>query len=218
VPVDVELKRVLPVIRGLQASAGVPISVDTRKGLVAREALAAGAAMVNEVGGSRFDPELLPAVAKAGACCCLMHMQGTPESMQRDPRYLDVVEEVIGNLHDSVEAAVSAGVSRSRIFVDPGIGFGKTLGHNLFLLRRLADLRWLGLPIVVGTSRKGFLGTITEKRDPRERLAGTLASVAAVTGRADLVRVHDVAEARQALAVADAIRNASEGGELVPGS
>jgi dihydropteroate synthase len=216
VSVELELKRVLAVVRALHPTAGVPISVDTRKALVAREALAAGAAMVNDVSGSHFDPELLRAVAEAGASCCLMHIQGTPETMQRDPRYLDVMEEVISFLHQAIERAVSAGVDRSRIFVDPGIGFGKTLEHNLFLLRRLRELRWLGLPILVGTSRKAFLGAITQQKNPGERLIGTVASVAAmaINGGADVVRVHDVAEAKQALDVAEAIRNSIGGGEL----
>ncbi len=215
VPAQLELNRVLPVIRLLRENSDVPISVDTRKAAVACEAIAAGADLVNDVSGFHFDPDLPRAVADLGACCCLMHLRGSPETMQRDPRYEDVVEEVLVYLGEGITRAEAAGIPRSRIFVDPGIGFGKTSGHNLFLLRRLADLRVLGLPIVVGTSRKSFLGAVSGKKEPRDRLAATLGSVAAiaVTAGADVVRVHDVAEAKDAIAAAAAIRGATQGGD-----
>jgi dihydropteroate synthase len=144
-----------------------------------------------------------------------MHIQGTPETMQVDPRYDDVVAEVIERLASGIERAVAAGVARERLWVDPGIGFGKTAGHNLFLLRHLGELRVLGAPVLVGPSRKRFIGVLAGGRPPDQRLPGTLASIAAVAvlHGADVVRVHDVGEARAALTVADAIARAREGGD-----
>ena len=216
VPVQVELDRVLPVIEAVRASSQVPISVDTRKAEVAAEALRAGAVLVNDVSGLGHDPALASTVAGAGAALALMHIQGTPETMQVDPHYGDVVAEVVEFLAGAIDRAVAGGVARGRIWVDPGIGFGKTLGHNLFLLRHLAELRVLGAPVLVGTSRKRFIGALTGERPPDRRLEGTLGSLAAVAvlHGADVVRVHDVAEARDALVVADAIARAREGGDL----
>ncbi|MFP2904843.1 dihydropteroate synthase [Pyxidicoccus sp. 3LFB2] len=216
VAAEEEVARVLPVIQGLRARTAVPLSVDTTKASVAREALKAGAHLINDITGFRSDPELPRVVAEAGAACCLMHIQGTPATMQQAPRYDDVVGEVLAFLEEALERADAAGVPRGRVLLDPGIGFGKTLDHNLFLLRRLGELRVLGLPLLVGTSRKGFLGKLTGGKPATERLAATLGSVAAmaVLGGADVVRVHDVAEARDALAVADAIRQGLEGGLL----
>src|SRR5262249_35197855 len=212
-----QLQRVLPVIEALRQQSELPISIDTRSAEVAREAIAAGAALVNDVSGFHFDRQMAGAVADSNACCCLMHLPGTPETMQQNARYRDVVEEVVSYLTDAVDGAVAAGIQRSRIFVDPGIGFGKSAAHSLFLLRRLRDLRALGLPIVVGTSRKSFLGAVTGRKDPPARLAGWLGSVAAiaVAGGADVVRVHDVGEAKDALAVAEAIRDAPRAGDSV---
>jgi len=183
---------------------------------VAREALRAGATLVNDISGLTFDPELAEVVARSGAALCLMHLQGTPLTMQQAPHYEDVVDEVLDFLEAAIARAEAAGVSRQRLLVDPGIGFGKTAGHNLLLLRRARDLRLLGLPVLVGTSRKGFLGALAGGKPPGERLAATLGSIAALAalGSADLVRVHDVSEARDALAVADAVREAMEGGDL----
>jgi dihydropteroate synthase len=216
VSADEELARILPVLQGLRARTDVPLSVDTTKAAVAREALKAGAVLVNDISGFHFDAELPRVVAEAGAACCLMHIQGTPETMQKEPHYGDVVDEVLAFLEEGVERAVAAGVRRERVLVDPGIGFGKTLGHNLFLLRRLGELRVLGLPLLVGTSRKSFLGRLAGGKPADERLAATLGSVAAMAaaGDTDFVRVHDVAEVRDALAVADAVRSALDGGEL----
>ncbi len=214
VSAEEELARVLPVIEGLKARTSVPLSVDTTKAAVAREALRAGAHLINDISGFRFDPELPRVVAETGAACCLMHIQGTPATMQQAPHYEDLVDEVLTFLEDAVARAEGAGIPRGRILLDPGIGFGKTFDHNLFLLRRLAELRVLGLPLLVGTSRKGFLGKLTGGKPAAERLAATLGSVAslAALGTADVVRVHDVAEARDALAVADALRQAGDGG------
>ncbi|MGQ0506848.1 MAG: dihydropteroate synthase [Myxococcaceae bacterium] len=218
VSVDEELRRVLPVLKGLRERVDVPLSIDTRKAEVAEQALAAGASLVNDITGFQGDARL--AQVSAGASCCLMHIQGAPDTMQKQPHYDDVVAEVIAYLSAGAERALAAGIPRDRILIDPGIGFGKTFGHNLFLLRRLADLRVLGFPILVGTSRKAFLGHLTGGKPATQRLAATLGSVAAmaVMGGADIVRVHDVAEAQDALAVADAIRLAREGGDLWGGS
>lgn len=216
VPVQVELDRVLPVIEAVGAATDVPLSIDTRKAEVARVALRAGAVLVNDVSGLGHDPALAETVAGAGAALAVMHIQGTPETMQVDPRYDDVVAEVVEALAGSIDRAVAAGVARERVWVDPGIGFGKTLGHNLFLLRHLAELRVLGAPVLVGTSRKRFIGALAGDRPPEQRLPGTVASIAAVAvlHGADVVRVHDVAEAKDALAVADAIARAREGGDF----
>jgi dihydropteroate synthase len=215
VPLQVELDRVLPVIEAVRAASDVPVSIDTRKAAVAREALRLGAVLVNDVSGLGHDPGLATAVAEAGAALALMHTQGTPETMQVDPRYDDVVAEVIELLSGRIDRAVAAGVSRERIWIDPGIGFGKTAGHNLFLLRHLEEFRVLGAPVLVGTSRKRFIGALSGGRPPDQRLPGSLASIAAVAvlHGADVVRVHDVAEAKDALAVADAIARAREGGD-----
>lgn len=210
-----ELGRVLPVVEGLRARVpAVPLSIDTMKAGVARRAIAAGASLVNDVGGLR-DPEMIAAVADTGAAACLMHMQGTPRTMQQSPRYDDVVEQILEALEEGLARATAGGVPRERLLVDPGIGFGKTVAHNLFLLRRLADFRVLGVPVLVGASRKSFLGQITGGKAAGRRLASSLAAaVVAARNGADVVRVHDVAETRDALAVADAVRQAADGGVL----
>src|ERR671922_2971675 len=204
---DEELARVLPVVGRLAENAGardVRISIDTTKSAVARRALEAGATIVNDVSAFRFDPGLAGVVAETQADCCLMHMLGEPRTMQRDPRYDDVVSEVKAFLEERMDAAVAAGVREERIQLDPGIGFGKTLEHNLELLRRLDELTALGRPIVIGTSRKSFLGKLTG-RDVTERVHATVAtSVIAFERGARVFRVHDVAATADALAVAAA--------------
>ncbi len=211
-----EIRRVVPVIEALRERTALPISIDTRKAEVARAALAAGASLVNDVTGFRHDPEIVRVAAQAGAAVCAMHMVGTPETMAKDPRYDDLMEEVIASLRESVDLAVAAGVPRQRVLIDPGIGFAKTYGHNHFLLRRLAELRVLGLPVLVGMSRKAFLGALTGGKPAAERVLATAACAAAVsmTGGADFLRVHDPAEVKEALLVAEAIRTAREGGSL----
>ncbi|MCW3067543.1 MAG: dihydropteroate synthase [Solirubrobacterales bacterium] len=215
VALEEELRRVLPVVEAL-AGGGLDaqISVDTYKAPVARAALDAGASLVNDVSAFRADPEMASVVAQSGADCCLMHMLGEPRTMQREggPRYGDVVDDVRAFLEERLEFAVREGVARERIILDPGIGFGKTVEHNLELLRRLSELLTLGAPIMVGTSRKGFIGHIIAASSGREqpagvaeRLAGTLASnVLAYERGATVFRVHDVAPVREALAVAAA--------------
>ncbi|MHA7630624.1 dihydropteroate synthase [Corallococcus sp. M7] len=219
VSAEEELSRILQVVEGIKRRSTVPISVDTTKAAVAKEALKAGAHLINDITGFHSDPALAGVVAAAGAACCLMHTQGMPRTMQEAPRYQDVVGEVMDYLEEGMFQATEAGIPRERILLDPGIGFGKTLEHNLFLLRRLEELRGLGQPLLVGTSRKSFLGKLTGGKGPQERLAATLGSVAAmaVLGGADVVRVHDVGETRDALAVADAIRRARGGGDLYGG-
>jgi dihydropteroate synthase len=189
----VELDRVVPVVEGLAAATGVPVSVDTRKAAVARAALAAGATIVNDVSAGRDDPDLLGVAAEAGAAMVLMHMQGTPAVMQDDPRYHDVLAEVEAFLQERCAAAEAAGVARDALVVDPGIGFGKRDEHNYALLGGLARLTRLGHPVLVGTSRKGFIGRALDL-PVEERLEGTAAAVVwAVERGARIVRVHDVA-------------------------
>ena len=198
-----EMQRVLPVIEGL-ANTEARISIDTTKVAVADAALAAGAAIVNDVSAFRFQPELAGLVASAGCDCCLMHMQGEPRTMQQDPRYDDVVSDVKSFLEERLVWAASQGIAEERIWLDPGIGFGKTLEHNLELLRRLDEIAALGQPVVIGTSRKSFLGKLTGKEE-RARLPGTIATnVMALERGASIFRVHDVAEVADALAVAAA--------------
>jgi dihydropteroate synthase len=200
-----ERRRVLPVIDGLVAAGtSAQISIDTSKAAVARDALNAGATLVNDVTAFRVDPEMTGVVAATGADCCLMHMLGRPRTMQEDPRYDDVVSDVKSFLEDRMAFAISEGVDEERILLDPGIGFGKTREHNLELIRRLDELVAIGRPVVIGTSRKSFLGAITG-REVDDRLAGTIASnVLAYARGARVFRVHDVRPVRDALAVAAA--------------
>jgi dihydropteroate synthase len=202
VSAEVELERVLPAIEGVVAAGTrAQISIDTSKAAVAAAALRAGATLVNDVTALRADPELGPLVAAAGADLCLMHMLGDPRTMQQDPRYDDVVSDVKAFLEQRMEHAISCGVPEERILLDPGIGFGKTVAQNLELLARLGELVALGRPIVIGTSRKSFLGRLTG-REVGDRLPGTIATnVLAYERGARIFRVHDVAPVHDALAV-----------------
>jgi len=201
-----EIRRLLPVVQEVCRRVTVPVSVDTMKSRVARLALEAGASIINDVSALRADPDMAGVVADMGAGLVLMHMQGTPRSMQRAPHYQDVVGEVRAFLAERAEAALARGVPRSHILLDPGIGFGKNLDHNLTLLARLPDLAELGYPLLVGVSRKGFIGQVLG-RPVEERLMGTAGAVAAaVMGGAQVIRVHDVAEMRDVVAVVEAIR------------
>lgn len=196
---DSEVARLRPVLAALvDDPPGSPISVDTRRASVAALALDAGAVLVNDVSAGA-DPRMFPLVADRGAGICLMHMQGEPGTMQDDPRYGDVVSDVIAFLEARMEAAVRAGVPERAIVLDPGIGFGKTVGHNLALLRGLGAIAALGRPVLVGVSRKGVIGALTG-RDVGDRLAGSIgAGLAAVANGAAVLRVHDVAETVDAL-------------------
>lgn len=208
VSAEVEIRRTLPVVEGL---AGELTSIDTSKGEVAAAALLAGAAVVNDVRAGE-DPSLLEAVATHGAGLVLMHMQGEPKTMQDDPRYDSVVAEVSEFLVDRARRAMQAGVGRDQICLDPGIGFGKNLDHNLELLNRLEDLRRLGYPLVIGTSRKAFLGRLTGHEVAAERDFATAVSAALVWERgASIFRVHNVRLCKEALAVAMAIVRPLEG-------
>jgi len=222
VPASEERARVVPLIAALAQRTDVPISVDTTKADVAQAALDAGATIVNDVSGARFDPRMLALVARRGCGCVLMHMLGTPRDMQRDPRYEEVVGDVLESLRARAAAAVEAGVVPDRLWIDPGIGFGKTLDHNLELLRRLSELRSLGLPLYVGVSRKSFIGLLNAAAGrggeaPQARLGGTAAALAAcVWGGAEVLRVHDVAVAGEAARVAWALRDPSRWGPAEP--
>jgi len=205
---ELESERVLPVIAGLARDGRATVSVDTTKASVARAALDAGASIVNDVSAGRHDPELLALVAERGAGLILMHMQGTPHDMQRAPRYADVVREVARHLRERARAAWLAGVEPERIALDPGLGFGKSLAHNLELMRALPELRSLGFPLCLGASRKSFLGRLSGEEVAARRGSETSAAVAlgAFLG-AEIHRVHDVAAARAALSVARALTN-----------
>jgi dihydropteroate synthase len=207
VPEREERERVVPVIAALAADPAVDaqLSVDTMKLAVAEAAVDAGATYVNDVSAFRHDPAMADLVAERGCDCCLMHMLGEPKTMQADPRYDDVVDDVRAFLGERIEHALDRGIAPERIQVDPGIGFGKTLEHNLELLRRLDEIAALGHPVVLGTSRKTFLGRLTGRENPRERVAATVAtSVLGFERGASVFRVHDVAETVDALTVAAA--------------
>ncbi len=206
VPLDEELRRVIPVIKAIRQELDVPISIDSYKAEVAEQALEAGANLVNDISALRFDERMKEVVAKYEVPVVLMHMRGTPQTMQQNPTYEDVVKDIIAFLRERIEAATAAGIARENIIIDPGIGFGKLGWHNLEILKRLAEFRALGRPILVGTSRKAFIGQIL-KTDVNERLEGTLASVViSVMNGADIVRVHDVKAVKRAVEIADAVR------------
>ena len=202
---DEELERVLPVVEALAAELPLPISIDTRHAAVARACVAAGAAIINDVSGFR-DPEMVGVAAGCGAGLVVMHMLGEPGTMQQEPRYGNVVAEVSGYLHQQARMLGDAGVARERIALDPGIGFGKTTAHNLDLLGNLHDIGSEGYALVVGVSRKRFLGEVTGEAEPARRVtASVAAAVWCVLHGADVIRVHDVVETAQALAVVEAI-------------
>jgi dihydropteroate synthase len=204
VSADEERARVAPVLAGLD-DLDVPISIDTSKAHVAEVALDAGAKIVNDVTALRSDPAMAGLCAARDCIVVLMHMRGTPRTMQENPTYADVVDDVKAFLAERIQFAIGEGIAEERIWVDPGIGFGKTVRHNLELLNRLRELRELGRPIVIGTSRKRFIGTITG-REVDDRLGGTIATnVLAMRAGADVLRVHDVREVREAMVVAEAV-------------
>lgn len=207
VPVPDEIARIRPAVVALSGETAV--SIDTRKADVARAGLAAGGGMVNDVSGLDFDPGMAAAVAETGAAICLMHAKGLPENMQDDPRYGDVLLDVYDALAERIARAEAAGIARDRIVIDPGIGFGKTLEHNLAILRRISLYHALGVPVLLGASRKRFIGTIGGAGEAVRRDPGTLAvTLAAVQQGIQIHRVHDVAGTRQGLAMWQAIRGA----------
>jgi dihydropteroate synthase len=212
-PTDTELARVLPVLEGLRGVLKIPISVDTRKSEVAEAAITAGAQIINDVSGLRSDPRVAEVAVRRGVPLILMHMRGEPETMQKKPFARDVIKDVTQGLRAAITKARRAGVHKSQIIIDPGIGFGKSFEQNYELLRKLADIAKLGYPLLVGTSRKGFLGaTLARERKsapPDERLWATAATVtASILGGAHIVRVHDVAEMAQVARVADCLLDA----------
>lgn len=204
--VSEEKDRVLPVIEQVAKTLDIPISIDTYRSEVARAALEAGAAMVNDISGATFDPEMASLIARAGCPAVLMHIAGTPTDMQDSPAYEDLMGELCGYLRERVMALSEAGVDEKLLIVDPGIGFGKTVDHNLGILRRLAELKSLGRPILVGSSRKSTIGKVLGGLPPEERLEGTAATVAiSIANGADIVRVHDVKEMARVARMTDAI-------------
>jgi len=209
-PVAEELARLLPVLESLRGKLKIPISVDTQKAAVAEIAIGAGAAMINDVSGLRHDPRLAEVVAHHGVPLVLMHMRGTPRTMQKMPFAKDVMKDVLNGLRNSALIARKAGIAKNKIIVDPGIGFGKSFEQNYELLAKLNEIAKLGYPLLVGTSRKGFLGkTLARNGEPapaEKRIWGTAATVtASILGGAHIVRVHDVAEMAQVARVADSI-------------
>jgi dihydropteroate synthase len=217
VTAEEEMARVLPVIEGLAAKISIPISIDTTKAVVAEAAVAAGASIINDVGALRLDPDLAKIAARHDLPVILMHMQGFPRTMQINPTYTDVVEDVKRFLEEAIHRAQAAGIDRGKLIVDPGIGFGKTIVHNLTLLRGLSALIELDVPILVGPSRKAFIRKLLAEPPAKELAAdhpqvvtGTQAAVAtAILNGAHIVRVHDVATTRSTARIVDAIRNAN---------
>lgn len=208
VPLEEELRRVIPVVSELAKRTSIPISIDTCKAEAARAALDAGATMINDISGLRFDPQMVELAAAAKVPLVLMHMQGTPRTMQVEPHYGSLFSEIIAFLEERIQFACAGGVTRERIIVDPGIGFGKSVNHNLLLIKHLDALATLGLPILLGTSRKSFIGAVLEK-EVTEREPGTWATVcAAIIKGAHIIRVHEVATCRQLADMTDAIMNA----------
>jgi dihydropteroate synthase len=201
-----ECDRVLPVLEAIRPITNVAISVDTTWSAVAKASLAAGADIINDISGGTFDPEMLKIVAESGVPIILMHIRGTPQTMQQLTNYDDVIAEIVSFLAAQIDKAVSAGISAEKIIIDPGIGFAKKYEQNLEIFRRLSELRQLNCPILVGASRKSFIGQILNQPNPKERNWGTAAACcAAIFNGADIIRVHDVKEMREVSLVADAI-------------
>ncbi len=207
VPLDEELKRTIPVISALSGKIKIPISIDTYKADVARHALDAGASIVNDISGLRFDPAMASVVAANNVPVIIMHIKGTPDNMQINPSYKALIPEILDYLRGSIKISNEHGISAESIIIDPGIGFGKTLEHNLEIINNLKEFLLLGRPVAIGVSRKAFIGKILGDVPPSERLEGTAAAVAiSVYNGANIVRVHDVAEMSKVVKIADAIK------------
>jgi dihydropteroate synthase len=210
VTIEEEIKRTIPVIKRLSKNIGIPISIDTTKSEVARFALENGASIINDITGMDSGPGMITVAREFNAKVVVMHIKGTPRTMQNNPEYGNLIQEIKGKLRDIVENAVRNGIKKENIIIDPGIGFGKTAEHNLQILNRLSEFKELGLPVLIGPSRKSFIGKITGA-EAGDRIFGTLASVAiAIRNGADIVRVHDVKEVKQVVAMADAISRNGE--------
>jgi len=206
ISLEAELNRVIPVVKAIRKSLNIPISVDTTRAIVAKQAIDAGADMINDISGGTYDSEMLSTVAELDVPIVLMHIRGTPETMQQLTDYNDLIGEIINVLKERIAAAERAGIARSRILIDPGIGFGKTYEQNLELLRQLNQFQALGVPLLVGTSRKSFIGKILNQNDPKKRVWGTGATCcAAIAQGADILRVHDLPEMWEVSQVADVI-------------
>lgn len=202
VPANEQLRRLLPVLKALRQQTRVPISIDTQSAAVAEACLAAGADIINDISALRHDRRMLIVLSGSNCRVILMHMLGTPRTMQKNPVYKDVVRQIVGFFNDRLRVCAEAGIARHRLLIDPGIGFGKTVEHNLEILRRLGEFRRLRLPIVVGVSRKSFLGKLTNEPDPSRRVVASVAAgLAAAQRGATILRVHDVAEHAAALRV-----------------
>lgn len=211
VSLEDELARVIPVIEALSEELAIPISIDTYKAEVASRALKAGASIINDISALRFDPHMISLAAEAGVPVIVMHMKGTPADMQTNPTYENLIPEMIDFLRDALNKAINGGIREEMLIIDPGIGFGKTFDHNLEIIRDLALFRELGRPILLGSSRKAFIGHILD-REPLERDMGTMATVAAgIMNGAHIVRVHNVKMAVETIKIMDAIRRGSVG-------
>lgn len=207
VSLEAELERVVPVIRAIREKSNIPISVDTNKAEVARQAVAAGADIINDISSLQFDPDMPRVAAVTGVPLILMHMLGTPRTMQKNPVYSSLFSEIIAFLENRVRFAVSNGVDREQIIIDPGVGFGKTIAHNLIIIRNLEVFSCLDRPILLGVSRKRFIGTILDRKERERELGTAVADVFGIAGGAHILRVHDVGFHREAAVMADAIRD-----------
>ena len=204
-----EMERVIPVIEVLKKELNIPICIDTYKSEIAKMAIQAGASMINDISAFRFDPDLISVVRESGVPVILMHMKGTPDNMQDNPTYDDLISEILGFLKSAVDRALNGGIRKDMIIIDPGIGFGKTFDHNLEIINALRRFQSLGRPILLGTSRKAFIGHILDK-EPHERDTGTMATITAgVMNGAHIVRVHDVKKGVETVKVIDAIKRGS---------
>ncbi len=208
ISVSEELERTIPLIEKMSGEFEVPISIDTLEHEVARRAIRMGAAIVNDISGLKADPEMAGVIAESGAAVCVMHMKGTPKDMQDSPVYAEIMDEIMDGLRESIDIAEKAGIPPDKIIIDPGIGFGKTVLHNLTIINRLGELKALGKPILVGTSRKSFIGKVLDKA-VGDRIMGTAATSAlAIKGGADIIRVHDVREMVLVARMSDAVKTA----------
>lgn len=206
ISLEEELERVIPIIKRIRKNLNIPISVDTTRAEIAQQAVRAGADIVNDISGGTFDGDMLTTVAELEVPIILMHIRGTPETMQHKTDYEDLVGDIIAVLRERLAAAEKAGIARSRLLIDPGIGFGKTAAQNIELLRQLHQFQRLGVPILVGTSRKSFIGKIINQDDPKQRVWGTASTCcAAISQGADILRVHDLPQMWEVSKVADAI-------------
>jgi len=203
-----ELNRTIPVIEAISSEIDVPISIDTYKSEVAEKAIQAGASIINDISGLGFDEKMAEVAAEYDVPVVIMHIRGTPGDMQKNPHYDDVISDILAFFRDRIKFAIDSGIDENKIIIDPGIGFGKTVEHNLEIIKKLREFKILGKPILIGTSRKSFIGFTLEQENPGDRLEGTLATVAAsVMNGADIVRVHDVKECGMAAGMIDAIVN-----------